>query len=170
MWLVKTVKLNSTVIKKSPLNGTNMIWKGFYSNISGLTVRLIKGQEFYRDYWKKIHGNQMTFNPHNDKSDNVSFQSFVTDQGTCVYGSLIKGKAGEKFFIAFSISTLFTYWGIPGLLFFLLYGFVVLAFRKRQQQSNLATSRVIDSATTELTKTAIVVTVIFLIAFDWDIW
>ena len=59
---------------------------------------------------------------------------------------------------------------IPCILFVFLYGKVILTFYKRQKKSNLATSRVIDKATSELTKTAIVVTLIFILTLGCNAW
>ena len=59
---------------------------------------------------------------------------------------------------------------IPCIMFFALYGFVIFTFRRRQQNTNMGSSRTIDKATAELTKTAVVVTVIFIIAIGYDCW
>ena len=70
---------------------------------------------------------------------------------------------------AFAISTWFTFFSIPTSLFIFLYGGVVNTFRKRQASPELAASRVIDQATKQLTKTAIVVTIIFIISLGFDL-
>lgn len=90
-------------------------------------------------------------------------------EGQCTSDFYLTGKIGEDFMMSYAILTYFGYWAIPVICFAVFYGLVVATFRKRQQ-SDLAASRVIDSATTELTRTAIVVTIIFAIAIGYDLW
>ena len=56
------------------------------------------------------------------------------------------------------------------LLLVILYGAIAITFRKRCQSEAMAQSRVIDKASTELTKTAIVVTVIFMLTMTLPYW
>ena len=76
---------------------------------------------------------------------------------------------GELMMAAYSISTWFTFYTVPVGFFLYLYGNVIQTFRKRKASPELAASRIIDKATTELTKTAIVVTIIFLISLGYDV-
>ena len=76
---------------------------------------------------------------------------------------------GEIFMAAFAISTWFTFFSIPTALFIFLYGRVVNTIRKRKASRDGSASRVIDKATAQLTKTAIVVTIIFVISLGFDL-
>lgn len=83
------------------------------------------------------------------------------------------GYSAKVFFSFFAISTFFTFYLIPCGFFVGFYGKVIWSFKQRQKSQNLGASgasRVIDKATSELTKTAIVVTIIFVISFGYDLW
>ena len=80
------------------------------------------------------------------------------------------GNAVEIFFKFFSIHWFVTGYTIPTILFVVLYGQVIYAFYKRRSKAELASSRVIDKATSELTKTAIIVTAIFIVALGYESW
>ena len=58
----------------------------------------------------------------------------------------------------------------PCALLFLFYGLVILTLHRRQKQSKLGSSSVIESAANELTKTALVVTLIFIFSLGFDLW
>ena len=111
------------------------------------------------------------FNPINliNETEHSFIQTKLED-GSCTSEFVFSGDTGKRIMMGFAISTFFTFFLIPVIMFLVLYGKVVYAFQRRSQQSNLANSRVIDSATTELTRTAIVVTVIFFIALGFDLW
>ena len=47
---------------------------------------------------------------------------------------------------------------------------VIYTMHKRKNQSDFQTNRVIDKATKELTKTAFIVTVMFIICLGFDLW
>ncbi len=47
---------------------------------------------------------------------------------------------------------------------------VVITMTRRKNQSDFGTSKLINKATTELTKTAIIVTVVFIISLGFDLW
>ena len=49
-------------------------------------------------------------------------------------------------------------------------GLVVLQLYRRTTQSNFASSSVINAAARQLTKTAIMVTLIFIISLGFDMW
>ncbi len=49
-------------------------------------------------------------------------------------------------------------------------GLVIFTMLRRQSQSDFKATRVIQRATTELTKTAIIVTVMFMICLGFDLW
>ena len=91
------------------------------------------------------------------------------EDGSCYPESIIDS---PYIVILFKVSSV--YWLIyiyitPCTLFIIFYGLVIYEFYKRRHQSaHLGSSKVIDKATSELTKTAIVVTVIFIITFCYD--
>ena len=70
----------------------------------------------------------------------------------------------------FAVSSVSAFYFIPCALFVFLYGKIILTFYTRQKNSSLATSRVIDKATSELTKTAIVVTLILILTLGCNMW
>ena len=70
----------------------------------------------------------------------------------------------------FSVWCFLIFYAIPCAIFFVCYGGIVIALYARQRQSNLASSRVIDAATKQLTRTAAVVTGWFIIALGYDLW
>ncbi len=61
-------------------------------------------------------------------------------------------------------------YAIPVILFFILYGHLLLSLHKRQTCSTLGSSRIINNANQQLTRTAITVTFIFIISLSWDSW
>ena len=94
-------------------------------------------------------------------------QSRIREDGKCYSEYSFDGPAFATFFDVYTLSTVFTFYFIPTGCFIFFYGRVIWSFRKRQA-SAMAQSRVIDKATAELTKTAIVVTVIFIFSFGYD--
>ena len=98
------------------------------------------------------------------------FQVYYTD-GKCLSEYYFKTEAFKhvmKFYGFYAFATLYA---IPCAIFFIMYGLVVVAFIKRKGQTDqLGTSRVLDKAATELTKTAIVVTGFFIVALGYDLW
>ena len=87
--------------------------------------------------------------------------------GKCESMYFLDGEAVDTFFEFFSISTFFTFYTIPCIFFVVFYGMVIATF-KRRKRSTLSTSRVIDKASAELTKTAIIVTCIFIVTIGYD--
>ena len=92
--------------------------------------------------------------------------------GYCVNELYWSSKEFATFFFIWVFSFFFAVYGIPTVLFIFAYGMVIYSFHKRAK-SNLGasgTASVIDRASTELMKTAIVVTLIYLIAFSYVEW
>lgn len=99
-------------------------------------------------------------------------QSRMREDG-CHSEYLWDGDSAQLFFSFFAISVIFTFYLIPCGFFVGFYGMVIVSFRQRKKSDNLGASgasRVIDKATSELTKTAIVVTIIFILSFSYDYW
>ena len=71
---------------------------------------------------------------------------------------------------AYAYIVFLTQYALPCGAFFILYGSIVLTLRKRAKEPSFAESRTINKATKELTKTAIIVTVIFIISLGYDLW
>ena len=90
--------------------------------------------------------------------------------GTCHQVYVISVEAGKLFSFFFAIFQFFVLYVIPCILFLFLYGSVVQTFYKRKKAENLASSRIIDKASSELTKTAITVTIIFCITMSFEQW
>ena len=66
--------------------------------------------------------------------------------------------------VIYSVYLFLALYLIPTICFLLAYGIVIYKFRKRGKSRDMAPSRVIDKATKELTKTALVVTMIFFVS------
>ena len=92
--------------------------------------------------------------------------------GYCVNELYWKGNVANTFFFVWALSAFFTFYAIPTVLVVSAYGMVINSFRKRAK-ANLGASgaaSVIDRASAELTKTAVVVTVVFILAYSFDAW
>ena len=92
--------------------------------------------------------------------------------GTCHSEFYWNGKIAKQFFYVYGISAFFIEYANPCAAFFIFYGLIIISFRQRAT-SNLGastSSNVIDKATNQITKTAIVVTVIFIITLGVDLW
>ena len=70
----------------------------------------------------------------------------------------------------YCIVSFILWYSLPCILFLVFYGLVIYTLQKRKKQSGLGSSKVIVSAANELTKTAIVVTFIFIFAIGCDCW
>lgn len=93
------------------------------------------------------------------------------ENGVCEHKYFMDGRVVDIFFSVYATAWFFILYAIPSLLFILLYGMVIFAFQKRKKKSDqLGSSRVIDKATSELTKTAITVTIIFFLTISFDTW
>ena len=92
------------------------------------------------------------------------------DDGECLSEYYFEGKIMEDFMTGYGIFWFFIAYAIPCALFFVLYGLVLLSIHRRQGDTKLGSSRVIDKATTQLTKTAITVTIFFIVSLGWDSW
>ena len=69
----------------------------------------------------------------------------------------------------YSVLCYVTFYAIPVVLFIFFYGSVIITLRKRMKSSDLGTSRTIDKANDQLTKTVIVVTFFFLITIGYEL-
>ena len=49
-------------------------------------------------------------------------------------------------------------------------GMVIITLNRRKNQSDFESNRIINEATNKLTKTAIIVTVAFIICLGFDLW
>lgn len=96
-------------------------------------------------------------------------QTHLVD-GMCRGEYLLEGEEIFIIFKAYSVTCFFVFYIIPCLFFFIFYGLIIITFRKRQKDTELAASRVIDKATSQLTRMSIVVTVIFFITIGYDNW
>lgn len=102
-----------------------------------------------------------------------SFLQTRMRENGCNSEHLWDGPSAEWFFFLFGISIFINYYLIPCTFFIVFYGMVIWTFKKRKKSPELGVageSQVIDMATKELTKTAFVVTVIFVIALGYDCW
>lgn len=96
-------------------------------------------------------------------------QTRLDDKGQCVLEYFISSPSVEKYFFFFVIFTyLFTYL-IPALVMATLYGVVAFKLNQRKKDQSLGKSSVIEAASSQLTKTAVVVTLIFIATIGYDL-
>ena len=97
---------------------------------------------------------------------------FITkyEDNACISRATFKSKHLKSLMTAFVLYQFVLNYVIPVTCFSLMYGAVIWAFRNRGKSTELAASRVIDKATKELTKTAIIVTVIFITTMAFAFW
>ena len=96
-------------------------------------------------------------------------QTRFTDDGRCVNEYAFEGQAIELYFFAFVIFTYLATYLVPVVFMTLLYGLVIHRLNVRIRETKLGPSRIIDRASTELTKTAIAVTAIFIVTIGYDL-
>ena len=96
-------------------------------------------------------------------------QTRIVD-GVCRSQYFIDGEEVVKFFFVYSFVWFTNIYVVPCAFFVVFYGLVILAFNKRKKSSQLGSSKTIDKATSELTKTAFIVTVIFIMTLGYDSW
>ena len=98
-----------------------------------------------------------------------AFMQVRFDNGVCYSEYLIQGTIGEKLFYAYSLVWFFAVYVLPVVAYVYLYGCVVLTLYRRKSTS-VNSSKVINSAQSTITKTAITLTGIFLFAIGFDAW
>ena len=92
-----------------------------------------------------------------------SYFQIKIDNGKCVSICYFSEYTCGIFKPAFACSAWFTFWVLPCILFVFLYGMVVREFHLRKKESMFSQSKVIDTASKQLTKTAITVTAVFFV-------
>lgn len=157
-------------------NGQGTFWAVIYLSIWNL---VILAYERYLAVCRPFYHNQLT----SRKIGILISMTYLTGWIYAVAGSyqvrLSNGKCTpeyrtdspllESFFFAYGIFSFVTYYVLPCAFFFVFYGLVLIGFQKRRN-SEMASSRIIDKATSELTKTAITVTAIFIISMGFEFW
>ena len=99
-----------------------------------------------------------------------SFIQVRFDNGVCYSEYLIQGTIGETVFFAYSLVWFFAVYALPVVAYVYLYGSVILALYRRRSSTIVNSSKVINSAQSTITKTAITLTGIFLFAIGFDAW
>ena len=103
----------------------------------------------------------------------ILFPSYIQvrfEDNMCISEYLIPGKLGEDFFYGYSILCLFTLYLLPALAFMFLYGRIIASLRQRKKSSQSGTSKALKTVQTTITKTAFVVTLVFMITIGFDAW
>ena len=90
------------------------------------------------------------------------------ENGKCVSGSVFSIFSLDDLYIILSIYWFITYYGGPCLLFIILYGRIILLFKKRQVNKDLSESKTIDNASKQVTKTVIIVCMCFVVFVGVD--
>lgn len=100
---------------------------------------------------------------------NLLYTSMVN--GKCAYGTtILPPEVTATVLFYYSIYAVLIHYIVPCILFVVLYGLILYTFHQRKKSQDMAQSKLIDKATTELTKTAIVVTVIFIVSMSLESW
>ena len=86
---------------------------------------------------------------------------------TCYPESHFKNKFGQVLQEVSRVWAFITDVATPFILFIVFYGSVLYTFRQRRKSENMSSSNIINKATAQLTKTAIVVTVIFFFCIGY---
>ncbi|KAI0220083.1 hypothetical protein LSAT2_028397, partial [Lamellibrachia satsuma] len=103
----------------------------------------------------------------------ILFPSYIQvrfEDNMCISEYLIPGKLGEDFFYGYSILCLFTLYLLPALAFMFLYGRIIASLRQRKKSSQSGTSKALKTVQTTITKTAFVVTLVFMVTIGFDAW
>ena len=90
--------------------------------------------------------------------------------GNCVSEYLISGVAGNNFFVFYGIWLFIMYYLGPTVIFCILYGRIIVTLMRLKRDFNHSSSFLINSAAKHMTKTAMTVTVIFILSMSWDFW
>ena len=102
----------------------------------------------------------------------ILFPSYIQvrfKDNMCISEYLIPGKFGEDFFYGYSILCLFTLYLLPALAFMFLYGRIVTSLRQHKK-SHSGTSKALKRVQATITKTAFVVTLVFMVTIGFDAW
>ena len=103
----------------------------------------------------------------------VLFPSYIQvrfEDGNCISEFLVHGKLGRDLFYAYSIVWLFCGYLLPALAFVFLYGRIIASLRHRRKYSHSGTSKDLKTVQAALTKSALVVTAVFMVTIGFDAW
>ena len=104
---------------------------------------------------------------HDKKKSFVLFQvKFQVDE--CTYDYFFTTNAYQKYMSFYSIYWFFAAYAVPFILFVILYGTVMISLHRRKSDTRLGQSRIIDKASAQFTRTAILVTVFFMVSLSFD--
>ena len=90
--------------------------------------------------------------------------------GLCISEYLIPGKLGIDFYYAYSIVSLFGLYLLPALAFIVLYGRIIASLRRRKSTTPVGKSKVLKTVQSAITKSALVVTAVFMVTIGFDAW
>ena len=89
--------------------------------------------------------------------------------GKCLNEYFMDGPAVQSYFFGFVIFTYILTYFVPALAMAILYSIIVCKLQRRKKNLSLGQSTVIDRASTQLTKTAAIVTLIFIVTIGYDL-
>ena len=95
---------------------------------------------------------------------------FSHEDGICLSEFAFPGETMNMIFYIYGFIVFALYNMIPVILFVVFYGYVIMKLKGRIRGDHLPKSAVIQKASEDLTKTAIVVTIIFIVSTSWDVW
>ena len=99
----------------------------------------------------------------------VIIQTVLKEDG-CYSVVTFQTEVDRMVMFIFSIYVFVVDYALPTSIFVVSYGAVIMTFQSRSKSQNLASSRVIDKASTELTKTAFIVTIIYIFSMASGFW
>ena len=91
------------------------------------------------------------------------------ENNKCISEFAINGEPIEEYFFAFVVFTYVATYFIPVVVMTVLYGLIIRKLRQRRLRTDLGHSHLVARASTDLTKTAIAVTVIFIFSIAYDL-
>ncbi len=90
--------------------------------------------------------------------------------GQCCQEPVLEGEWVDPLYKAYAVIVFVTQYGLPCVASLIFYGCVIYRMHKRRTDRTFGTNNTIERATSQLTKTAIVVTTIFVICVGFDAW
>ncbi len=97
------------------------------------------------------------------------FQTKLVD-GECVYENLLPGQLMTDCLIVYGVYWFIVAYLIPVIMLIVLYGRLLHALHKRKLNKTLGFAPLVDQASSQLTRTAVIVAGFFFISFSLDTW
>ena len=100
----------------------------------------------------------------------ADMQTRYTEDGVCLSEYYFHGPIMEMVMYVYGILWFIACYAIPTAVFIILYGIILFTLYKRRKNDKLGSSTLVDKANAQLTRTAIVVSLVFILSLGWDSW